>query len=435
MVCLGDAIDLGPVRTYLYTGNWKVGAHWLREQRQHVIFRQSPAEWYQQTTFISEDMGDSMVKRGQTFYDYPALLAQKETYGSSLFHIPGFHDAEVLGSSRNWLNRGDYYFAAQNLGGFEAVQRGVDAIHRHGGHILYYVEGLIMWKRSRIGHSQGEAWALMKQDGTYEDHYRGFWHMCPACEDWCRWLGRTCADVVQSTGIDGFFIDSSTATHFHRCYNPAHHHTHPDVWNWGIRQMLRIVREEVDKVNPNTILFVEGAADIAREYVDGFVAHTHQWSGKVFTEPFVRFIYPQMRAYESWASRQDIQDYKPLEYLHLWNSVTGHRIYAHSPNAKDMAQLGHHTRRYYDLYPEVCDNQMSMFEVSTHGCLVYLFDAMPMVMTVANLTPVPSDATLTIPIPGGILFDRVTGQRVPLQDGHAKLLLEPWEFRVYEIRA
>jgi hypothetical protein len=63
MVCAGDAIDLGPVRTYLYAGGWKVGAHWLREQRQHVPFRKSPAEWYQQTTFIAEDMGDHMEAR------------------------------------------------------------------------------------------------------------------------------------------------------------------------------------------------------------------------------------------------------------------------------------------------------------------------------------------------------------------------------------
>src|SRR5208283_1807537 len=42
---LGDSIDLGPVYSYLYMGTWKQGAFWLREKRQHLPFRQSPAQW------------------------------------------------------------------------------------------------------------------------------------------------------------------------------------------------------------------------------------------------------------------------------------------------------------------------------------------------------------------------------------------------------
>jgi hypothetical protein len=434
-VVRGDAVDLGPVRMYAYHGTWKEGAAWLRTQRRHVPFRTSPAGWYQRTTFLSEDMGDDMLKRGQSFHDYPKLLAQKQALGSDLFHLPGFHDPEVLGTPHNWLNRGDYFFAAQNLGGFEAVRQGVEALHRAGGHLLYYVEGLIMWKRSRIGRTQGRDWALMKADGTYDEHYQGFWHMCPACAGWRTWLADTCAQIVRTTGIDGFFIDSTCATHNHRCFNPAHRHPHPDVWNWGVRQMLREVRQAVDQVDPATILVVEGEGDLAREFADGFVTHGHDWTGWTLHEPLVRFLHPQMRAFESWASRQAAPVDRPIEWLHVWNSVVGHRIYAHGPHADEMAAWSHRTRRYYDAFPEICDAPLSQRDVEARHCMACLFDAMPVVLTVGNLSSQPVQAQVRLPVPGGMLFDRVDGLRVPVVDGEAALTLPPWEFRAFEVRA
>ena len=437
MVCSGDAADLGPVRMYAYSGTWKAGAAWLRQQRKWVPFRVSPAGWFQRNTFIAEDMGDDMLRRGQSFHDYPKILAAKKQLGADFYHIPGFHDPEVLGTSQNWLNRGDYFFAAQNLGGFEAARQGIEAVHRAGGRIIYYVEGLIMWKRSRIGRSKGKAWALMKSDGSYDEHYRGFWHMCPACMDWCRWLAQECAQIVRTVGVDGFFIDSVCATHYHRCFNPAHGHPHPDVWNWGVRQLLRMVREEVDKVNPETVLFVEGVGDLAREFADGSLAHSHAWLRGRFSEPLGRFLHPGMRAYESWgsAATEDphMQERSP-ERMHVWNSVNGYRIYSHNPDAGKMAELGRRTKAYYDTYPEICDSPMSELDVACENCLAQLFEGPPSVVTWGNQTGQPVEAGLSLPVPAGVLFDRVDGLRVPLAGAKASLLLQPWEFRAFEIR-
>lgn len=431
----GDSVDIGPVRMYLYEGPWKQGALWLRTMRRHLKFRTSPAQWYQRTTFIGEDMGDDLVKRGQTFYDYPEILKHKQAGGADLFHLPGFHDPEVLGSNQNWLNRGDYTLAAQNLGGFEAVARGVEAVHRRGGRILYYVEALIIWKRSRIGRSQAKQWALMDENGNHDLVYKGFWHMCPACSDWCQWLARTCAEIVRTTGVDGFFFDSACATHNHRCFNPAHHHPHPDVWTWGMRQLLRTVREELDKVNPETVLFVEGAGDMAREYADGFVSHTHEWTRMTFNEPLVRFLHPQMRTFESWSNQHATAKFNSTpQFLHLWNAVTGHRIYSHAPDAELMAGLATKTRQYYDLFPEVCDNAMSALDIKTANCFAQLFEGDVRVLTVGNLSGAPAAATLTLPVPCGILFDRVDGSRIVVEAGHASLKLAPWEFRAFELR-
>lgn len=433
----GDTVDLGPVRVLAYEGDWRVGAAWLREQRRHVLFRTSPAIWFRQTTFISEDMGDRMVRAGQTFDDYPALLAEKRRLGSDLVMLPGFHDPEVIGQSRNWLNRGDYFFAAQNLGGFEAARRGIEAVHRAGGHVLYYVEALIVWKRSRIGRARGRDWALMREDGSPDEHYHGFWHICPSVAEWRDWLASTCADIVRSTGVDGFFLDSACATHHHRCFNPAHGHSHPDTWTWGLRQMLRRVREEVDKVNPETVLFVEGAGDVAREFADGFITHSHDWTGGKFDLPLIRFLHPEMRAFESWGgSAADPEKLgRTPEGQHVSNAVSGHRIFAHEPFKDRMGALSARTRPYYDAYPEICDAPLSVEAVRVAGCLAELFASSPAVVTVGNSSGGAAEASLVLPGTAGLLYDRVDGSRVPLRRGEARLTLGPWEFRAYEVRA
>ena len=429
----GDYADLGPVMVHAYDGGWRAGASWLRGQRSHLVFRGSPADWYRRTTFISEDSGGAMLARGETFYAYPRVAAAKKRLGSDLFHVTGFHDPVILGSQKNFLNRGDYFHAARNLGGFEVARAGVEAVHRRGGRILYYVEGLIVWKGSRIGLSQGKDWALMEADGSYTEHYKGFWHMCPACDGFSDWLAETCAAIVRAVGVDGFFIDSSCATYNHRCFNPGHRHPHPDVWNWGLRRLFAKVRSAVDRADPRTILFTEGAADMAREYVDGFLSHSHQWTGGAFQLPFLRYLHPEIRVYESWGGGEATR--MPAAALHVWNFVHGQRIYAHQPGHEAMAALSLRAREYHDSYPEICDSPMAEAETTARGCLAETFLGAPVpVVTVGNPTAEEVQTVLTLPVPAGLLFDRVDGTRVKVIGGEAMMTLGPWEFRAFEAR-
>jgi Domain of unknown function (DUF6259) len=342
----------------------------------------------------------------------------------------------LLGVGANMQNRGDYFFAAQNLGGFESLRKGIEASKRAGGHFIYYVEGMIVWRRSRIGRSQGEEWALMNADGKPTEHYRGFWHACPAHPGYQEWLAKTLAEIIRTTGVDGFFIDSTLATYNHRCFNPAHKHPHPDVWNWGVRQMLRRVREEVDKVNPETILIVEGCGDLGREFADGFVSHSHMWTKGTFTEPFVRFLHPDMRAYESWGgiSGDVPKGFETPQGLHVWNSVNGYRIYAHASSFDKLAPLGLRTRHYYDAFPEICDNQMSPLDVKCDNCISQMFEGTNPVLTVGNQSGQEVDATITLPFDGTVLVDRVDSGRVPVSGRKAALKLKPFEFRAFELK-
>lgn len=429
---LGDAVDLGPVLTYLYSGSWKAGAAWLRERRAWVPFRVNPGAWYQRTTFVGEEGGGALPGKGGTFHGLSAILEEKRRLGVDVFFITGFSDAEVVGTTGQ--SRGDYFFAAEHLGGFASVRPGVEALHRAGGRLLYYLEGMIIWKRSRIGRSVGQEWALMEPDGRYTEHYRGFWHACPAHPGYQDWLARTCADILRTTGIDGFFIDSTLATYNHRCFNPAHRHPHPDVWTWGIRRLLQRIREECDRVNPEAVLLVEGCADIGREHGDGFIAHSHFWNQGTFQEPLVRFLHPDMRAYESWGYTPRGGTADDLKRWFIWNCVQGYRVYAHNAACDTMAELSRHVRRYYDSFPEICDSPMSVLDAHTERCVAQLFEGPPPVVTVGNTNNTTVTATLTLPKPASVLFDRVTGRSLTATNGVWTLSLGPWEYRAFEIR-
>ncbi len=134
---------------------------------------------------------------------------------------------------------------------------------------------------------------------------------------------------------------------------------------------------------------------------------------------------------------------EPLEYdvAALVDAVTcrleaGRRIYSHGDKCVEMAALSERTRRHHDAFPEICDNVMSSLEVgATDSAMSFLFEGEPYVVTVANLSDGHIETTLDLPVPAGMLFDRVDSARVPVCEGRAKMALGPWEFRAFEVRA
>jgi len=429
-VWLGDYADFGPVSVYAYDGTWKTGAAWLREKLSDIPLYRPKREWFARQAFIAEDMGDRLAEKGETALSYHRWTTEKQNSGAMVFHLPGYHEPVKIGSSRNWLNRGDYFFAAENLGGREAVRQGVEAAHRAGGHILYYVEGLIIWKRSRIGRSEARKWALADENGAYYEHYKGFWHPCPACPQWQDWFARTCADIVRDTDIDGFFIDSLNATNNHPCYNPAHNHYHPDVWNWGVRRLLEKTRKAVDAVKDGVVLVCEGAGDMSREFCDGFLAHSHFWNKNTFSVPITRFLHSGINACDSWGYEPD-EDAAKAKLI--FNAVNGHRIYAHNERFDALTPLLRRIKAMYDIYPELLEWDIS--ELDAGGGLTQLFEGRRgLILTVGNDTGSDRTANLTLPAEAGALYDRAANRIVTVIGRRADITAPAYSATAFEVR-
>ena len=424
IIKLGEAVDIGPVKMYAYEGSWKVGAAWARTQRRWVPMRRTPAEWWDSATIMTE----GGLPRDGSFRDLAKLFVSRQRVASSDFHfVGGFSASEVLGIQSQ--SRGDYFFASPQFGGFDDMSLGMRAVHAAGGRMFFYVEGMIMWKRSQVGRAAGKDWALMEPDGSYTEHYKGFWHMCPAVKEYQEWFANMAAEVVRTTGVDGFFIDSSFATYNHRCFNPAHRHPHPDVWNWGLRQLSKRLREELDKVNPNTIVIFEGCGDLGREYADGFLAHSAFWSNNTADVPLVRFLYPEINTFDSWGYDKTVAARNLV-----FNAVNGYRLFAHGSFFDQLGPQAARIKEYHRLYPEIYKSPISIQDAVCDNCMAQLFEGPELVLTVGNTTDKEIEAGLVLPVRSGVLFDRVTSARVPVQQGKAVLKLSPWEVRAYAVR-
>jgi hypothetical protein len=127
----------------------------------------------------------------------------------------------------------------------------------------------------------------------------------------------------------------------------------------------------------------------------------------------------------------------PVEKPLLWNAVQGYRVFVEQESHEQLAALARRVRSYYDMYPEICDAQMSASDVLCDSGQSQLFESLPRVLTVGNDSNAARTIGLRFPqdVEAGLLFDRVTGQRIPVLDGNVLLPLQPWDFQAFELRA
>lgn len=161
----------------------------------------------------------------------------------------------------------------EDLGGAKALREGIAHLHKLGFHFTFYVEGYIVHKTSELAKDgRARRWSIMNENGTITGNYtdQGFYHMCPACVDWEDYLAAACGRLVRETGADGVRLDS-LGFYFLPCYNPAHKHPNPFVYNDGIRQLLSKVSRAIREANPKAILTTEAPVDFYAQYTQGAI--------------------------------------------------------------------------------------------------------------------------------------------------------------------
>jgi hypothetical protein len=164
-----------------------------------------------------------------------------------------------------------------DLGGAPALKQGIEAIHRLGFRLLFYVEGYIVYEKSDLAQSgKAQRWSLMHKDGTITGNYtkQDFYHMCPGCVEWQDHLAEVAARLVRETGADGVRLDS-LGFYFLSCYNPAHHHDTPFGYNQWIQQLFDKVSRAVRAVNPDCLLMTEAPVDFYSQWLHSALVFTY----------------------------------------------------------------------------------------------------------------------------------------------------------------
>lgn len=151
-----------------------------------------------------------------------------------------------------------------DLGGMDALRKGVESLHRNGKRITLYVEALIVPEESELFEHVPAArdWVVHNPDGGNFGPYSHtrFLHMCPGCVEWQDHVAAMCARLVRESGVDGIRLDSLNF-YFWPCYNPAHGHASPFDYNDWVRQLYDKVADATKAVNSDVSLAVEGPSD------------------------------------------------------------------------------------------------------------------------------------------------------------------------------
>ena len=151
-----------------------------------------------------------------------------------------------------------------DLGGMEAMKRGVQKLHKMGRKITLYIEGLILPSRSVLYENKpgSKDWLIMNPDGSNDGPYTAtdFDHMCPGSEGWQDHVVEMATRLVRETDVDGIRLDSYSF-YFWPCYNPTHHHASPFDFNLWMMQILEKVSKALRAIKPDIIISTESPVD------------------------------------------------------------------------------------------------------------------------------------------------------------------------------
>jgi len=156
-----------------------------------------------------------------------------------------------------------------DLGGVEALRAGVVRLSRLGRFLGLYVASKTVRKDSPLFRDCDPTdWLLMRTPDTVASDKHESIHVCCGYELWQRHLASEIEALIRQTGARYVRLDEFGWT-FEPCHNPAHDHPSPYHANaWHLR-FLRRIREAMDRVDPETLLFTENACDLAHQYTNG----------------------------------------------------------------------------------------------------------------------------------------------------------------------
>ncbi len=167
-----------------------------------------------------------------------------------------------------------------DLGGVEAFREGATRVERIGRHVGLYVATQSMrvdspfFARYFPG-TNPEDWLLMETPQTRiteKDADGGLWfYCCLRNKPWQDYLAGLCKRMVQQTGAKYIRLDEAGAAYM-ICHNPAHHHASPYAATGEMLEFYRKVRQAVDEVDPQVLIFTENPTDLLNLYCDGSLA-------------------------------------------------------------------------------------------------------------------------------------------------------------------
>jgi len=314
----GESWVLPNVRILIYKGDWhRVADEYKKWYLSNFTITKSP-KWFREGRWTSASVIEKSIKGVQDFKDLILVWDDAMLTGCKIIELYCWQGVEKA----RIYNGGDY-LPAKGYGGTRALREGIRRVHARGGKVIIYVESLLAWIHSELAKSgRCREWSLMSKDGTYSTWYKGRWHMCSACEEWQDYLVNKCAWLVKELDVDGVRLDSLGCCPVSFCYNPSHkHYPQHNVWNAGVRQLLKKVRNAMAKVKKDTVLITEGFIDFYAPWVDGAIPY-YYFGEESIMDYFPEFmLHARPRFKKSIPTKEEINSFEVSRYAlgHPWS--------------------------------------------------------------------------------------------------------------------
>jgi hypothetical protein len=241
---------------------------------------------------------------------------------------PYYVEDPVTGKTMYTVNRGDYDGYNERWGGLPAFRKAIQTYKRKGALVTLYTDPLLACDNSRVGHTRGKEWGIVRPDGSYRKKYES-WNMCHDCPAYRDYVVRTMRRVMRETGADGIRLDE----YGHKgaaCFNKRHAHTFAEwgctEWQRAIAETAKGVRQAMDEVAPGSVLTTEHPGyDFLMPFIEGCITYDfriHAMPLRPLECNLQRFYFPECKAYELDNTGAD-----PAHRVRFWNAVGSFAAY------------------------------------------------------------------------------------------------------------
>lgn len=229
-----------------------IPAWWRNTRALYCPFANSGAG----SSLMKYKAGGDLPGRLQDFRDLPRILDEARRLGTNVIYLVDY-----------WQPGYEYkgeYVPYEKCGGETAFRDGIAAVHKLGGRVVVYLEAFIISRRTEFAKKVGPQWAMMDEKGEFYPYYHTgarFYLMYPGDgSGWADHLVRVAREMARKYKIDGVHLDSYGLQWNWRDHNPAHPNgSDPSSFNRGANRLVKRMRAELRKHNPDAVVILEGA--------------------------------------------------------------------------------------------------------------------------------------------------------------------------------
>ncbi len=297
----GERRSLPPVVLLPHEGDWRAPFQVYREWVQRTFPRTRPNK-LDDVFYCRRDypLGGTtyLFDTEKQGYSFEKILSESQWAfgGTDMVDISGWAFNESLGRVGT--------YTTNDLGGLDALAKGVWLSHTRRAKVGLYFEGYLLDKRAARGEEGLAEWQLIRADDKPAWWSGGMeFFCCPGATGWQEALAADIAAVAEKTKADAVYVDQLGICGTDKeCWSPKHGHEVPSNPIKTEIALLQRIREALDKVQPECAIYIEHIpCDAMAPYIDGAfnlgMKHTKSPMGPTKL-PLHRYVHPEIPVFE-----------------------------------------------------------------------------------------------------------------------------------------